>query len=308
MKPVARSLAVVLFAVQAGTALHAFQGANLTELTSMGAWEAAIGNAAFQTVGFTEFPEGTTIAGEYAAQGVQFTDGNDVVSCYSFLSDGCGLDGTGRIEITFDEPQLAVAADYAVPVQFEIYAGAVLLAISNPLGTPSTLGFGGIVSDTQFDRVVIRDGANDLQAFVDDLHFYRNDAPLVANGDQISVSAGGTVGFSLDADVANAGNPYLLLGSVSGTSPGTPVGGMLIPLNVDAYTLYTLQSPNAPPLAGSFALLDAQGRATASFTVPPASTPNLVGLTFDHAYVVVAPTPVPLITLASNAVAIQMLP
>ena len=49
-----------------------------------------------------------------------------------------------------------------------------------------------------------------------------------------------------------AGGRRSLLGSVSGTSPGfalTPE--LLLPLNVDDYTLLTLNQPNAAPLSGA---------------------------------------------------------
>ena len=107
---------------------------------------------------------------------------------------------------------------------------------------------------------------------------------LMADADSLSVAAGGTVNFSLfpppevDVDI------YQLLGSTSGTAPGLLVDGLNLPLNVDSYTLYTLANPFTLPLSGGLGSLDANGTASATFTLPAAFDPVLVGLTVDHAY------------------------
>jgi hypothetical protein len=77
-----------------------------------------------------------------------------------------------------------------------------------------------------------------------------------------------------------------LLGSTTGASPGTPAGdGVTLPLNLDSYFLHTLATPNIAPLSGSLGTLNALGKATAQFTLPPALDPALVGLTVNHAAV-----------------------
>ena len=116
----------------------------------------------------------------------------------------------------------------------------------------------------------------------------RHRLALAADVYQLSVSAGGTQKFSLTAPVSLG--YYLLLGTASGTTPGTASGGFVIPLNIDAYLLHTLLSPNGAPLAGSFGVLTPSGTngiATASFSLPPAFNPSLVGLTLHHAFVTI---------------------
>ncbi len=135
--------------------------------------------------------------------------------------------------------------------------------------------------------------------------------PTAISGDvaAISLSAGGTQTLQLDGGVGRAGQFYLLLGSLTGTSPGFPIDAFLLPLNVDSYTLYTLTSPNTPPLAGSFGVLDGVGRATATFTLPPASNPALAGLTVNHAWVALELLPNLLHpTLVSEALPLDLLP
>ncbi len=123
-------------------------------------------------------------------------------------------------------------------------------------------------------------------AMLEDLQVEFDAPTLVATPASLSVSAGGVQTMLLDAGLVHATLPYLLLGSASGSSPGIVVEGKTLPLNVDGYTLHTLLTPNAPPLGGSFGSLDATGRATATFTLPPNAPTSLVGLTATHAFVV----------------------
>ncbi|MDF1798929.1 MAG: hypothetical protein P1V81_07115 [Planctomycetota bacterium] len=103
---------------------------------------------------------------------------------------------------------------------------------------------------------------------------------------------------------------YLLLGSISGTLPGTPSGGFVVPLNSDGYLLHTALAPNTPPLAGSFGILSpsgGKGTATASFSLPPSFDPALVGLTVHHAYVTLD-VPTGHLSSVSNAVPLHLAP
>lgn len=121
--------------------------------------------------------------------------------------------------------------------------------------------------------------------------------------EQISLSSGGSQTFLLNAGPTFAGLPYLILGSLSGTSPGIPLDGHVLPLNPDGYLIDVLINPNLPPLAGSFGTLDAQGSATASFNVPQGLPPSLLGTQFNHAFVVIELLPTLLhVVLASNSV------
>jgi len=116
--------------------------------------------------------------------------------------------------------------------------------------------------------------------------------PLYADRFDLSVAAGGTQTFYLAPGEQWELRAYLLLGSVSGTSPGQLLDGKLLPLVVDSYLLHTLTRPNQPPLGGSFGLLSPKlpgpgGQATATLTLPPAFDASLVGLTLHHAFLIV---------------------
>ena len=99
----------------------------------------------------------------------------------------------------------------------------------------------------------------------------------------VSAASGGTVQFDLIAGSPHGGQGYVLLGSTSGTSPGTTLQSQLLPLNFDSYTLLTISQANLFPFTGTAGVLDPFGRATASITLPPGFA-ALAGLHFDHAF------------------------
>ena len=128
--------------------------------------------------------------------------------------------------------------------------------------------------------------------------------------DQISLNLGGTQNWTLAAGIAHASWPYLILGSASGTAPGTPIDGVVLPLNTDLYTVFSLQHSNSALLTNTFGFLDAAGKTTASFNIPGLTDPSLAGVTLHHA--ALAFNFVPGVTLraeyASNPVAVQLVP
>jgi hypothetical protein len=129
---------------------------------------------------------------------------------------------------------------------------------------------------------------------------------------------GGTQILTLQAGPQHAGKLYFLLGTASGTSPGTMLDSVLVPLNVDAYTLHTITYPNQPPLAHTFGFLGGpvgdppSSIATSSITIPAASSPSLAGITLHHAFIVFDLNLVfqgsGAVLAASNAVLMQIAP
>lgn len=131
---------------------------------------------------------------------------------------------------------------------------------------------------------------------------------LLADKYSLSLSAGGTQTFSLRAPYP--GSIYLLLGSVSGKSPGIQVSGLTLPLNLDSYLTFTLTTANTPPLASSLGTLSAGpggGEASAQFTLSPFSIPILAGVHLDHAFLVLDPATF-FVTFTSNAVPLDLKP
>jgi len=115
-------------------------------------------------------------------------------------------------------------------------------------------------------------------------------APLHVGLDAVSAATGGVVPFTLNLGAAQAGQPYVLLGSASGTQPGTVFSGLHVPLNFDRLFHLTLVGAGAPLLAGFQGTLDAEGRAEAAFVPPPGLLGPFAGGHFDFAVVVAGPT------------------
>ena len=96
-----------------------------------------------------------------------------------------------------------------------------------------------------------------------------------------------------------AGASYVLLASISGTSPGFDIGGAHVPLNIDAVTFLFLRVlPLLPGFSGS---LDASGKAQATLPLPSLD-PVAAGTTLYFAGLTTSPS------LATNAVDVLIVP
>ncbi len=128
------------------------------------------------TIGFTEVPLGTTVGDEYAPFGLRFTDGNDETEFnpQSYLTDNVGLAGgpEGRstfITLQFANPVRSLGVDFPGALRIELFSGTTSLGASENFGSTGADFFGGVVSDTPFDRVVLSDWfAGDV--YIDNLH------------------------------------------------------------------------------------------------------------------------------------------
>ncbi len=123
----------------------------------------------------------------------------------------------------------------------------------------------------------------------------------------LDVSAGGQRRFALAAGGANAGNVFLLVGSVSGLG-GFPIDSVVLPLTIDSFSFFTLNNANQPPYGNSLGVLTPTGSAETTLTLPPSSNPNLAGLTIWHASVVFDPLAGFNAVFASNATPLALLP
>jgi hypothetical protein len=130
---------------------------------------------------------------------------------------------------------------------------------------------------------------------------------LLADTGSLSLSLGGAQSLQLGACLEHAGDFYFLAGSATGTSPGFAFGGIPVPLNPDVYFLYTLNHPGSPPLGAALGVLDAWGKASASFSLPAGFEPSLAGLTLHHAYAVLDAATLQL-EAASSAVPVALAP
>ncbi len=107
---------------------------------------------------------------------------------------------------------------------------------------------------------------------------YQAGSPLLLSNAFVSTALGATVYMSVDAGPAAAGHGYLLLGSLSGFSPGFTWGGLQAPLNLDSLSFWLIQNANGGVMNGGLGTLDAQGRARGVLQWPPQVLSFLAGL------------------------------
>lgn len=112
-------------------------------------------------------------------------------------------------------------------------------------------------------------------------HAHYTERSLWSSQSTLSVSAGGTANLDLVLGSQYAGSTYLLLGSMSGTSPGLGYMGMTIPLNVDPFLVLTATAINSPVLPNSLGFVPPGGVVHTSFVLPPGVLPP--NLTMDFA-------------------------
>ncbi len=130
---------------------------------------------------------------------------------------------------------------------------------------------------------------------------------LVTDSSAVSLSAGGTVTLDLESSISMGSWFYVMLGSLTGTSPGVALGnGVVIPLTYDPYFQLMLSSPGSAPFKKARGFLDHNGRGRARFVVPPGSDPTLAGLQLYHAYIA-SPDAVTF-TFASEAKGLLLMP
>jgi hypothetical protein len=126
---------------------------------------------------------------------------------------------------------------------------------------------------------------------------------LASNTLSLSSAAGGTVDFNLIAGAENAFRSYILLGSVSGTEPGTPLPGgqAVLPLNWDAFTSLMILGLNSAVFTDFLGTLDPHGNALAQLNALPLS--GFTGITMTYAYALAAPY-----DFVSNPIPIEITP
>jgi hypothetical protein len=130
--------------------------------------------------------------------------------------------------------------------------------------------------------------------------------PLSADSVALGVLAGGTVEFTLNGGAPHAAELYLLLGTLSGTTPGFDLGATHVPLVQDAYFGFSLAHPGVAPLLGSFGVLDGAGAGAAQFQLAPGFS-TLVGKQAHHAWLALDATTLA-VTLVSNALPLDFNP
>ncbi|MFH2001333.1 MAG: C25 family cysteine peptidase [Planctomycetota bacterium] len=107
---------------------------------------------------------------------------------------------------------------------------------------------------------------------------------LMSSSSAIPVYAPVSIDFSIDLEGCGGYN-YVIVSGVTGTMPGTTLpGGLVVPINFDAWTYFCLAYMNTMPLLDNFmGVLDSAGTASATLNTSGLTPldPRLIG---DHLY------------------------
>ena len=226
------------------------------------------------------------ILGTYANQGFGAT-----------VSEAGDLNADGFDDVL----EISYAPGTGMPVPIRGYSGrsgqALLVKLPND---------GGILTSIQHKALapapdLTGDGRPEFLHGSSDHEMVRVYSPIdLELHSDVDTPYGGTQPLELNAGPSHAGEFYLVVGSLTGTQPGTALGGLHLPLNPDVYTTYSATHPNLAPLVSTFGTLDASGRAAASINF----IPELAGFVLHHAYVTIAPSGA--LTSTSNALPVRM--
>ncbi len=182
-------------------------------------------------------------------------------------------------------------------------ASAGLARIGTPVdhgdGTysiPLTAGAG--VGHDEFE-VVLDDGISKVTLYP--FPTFDETATLTSDVASLSAAAGGTANLSLFGPALASPPPYLVLCSASGTSPGLPIGPVVLPLNFDGVVLLSFLLRNSAHFVNTDATLLADGTQSAQFVVNAGELTPLIGYDLAFAYFTRSP-----VTFASNAVLVNV--
>ncbi len=109
---------------------------------------------------------------------------------------------------------------------------------------------------------------------------------LASDAHELSLEQGGAIVLNLAADQAFRSLNYVIAGAF-GTTPGSSVGGIKIPLNSDAWFDFSLRMFLLPGFQQMHGRLDSKGEARATLTFPKAAGAAGIGVTIYHAFVII---------------------
>lgn len=166
----------------------------------------------------------------------------------------------------------------------EIHVDGVLVAVGTPIATFGALPMHGFTQVNAY-------GAGNDAIYLDNFTVRERTAPhgLSVDLTRLPKDLHSVMTFRLAGGSSLANRPYALAASLSGTSPGTLLGSVVMPLNVDAFFGMIVGAFGQPHLAGFLGTFNADGNAYAVFDTLIQMPAALVGLNLDFAYVTLAP-------------------
>lgn len=167
----------------------------------------------------------------------------------------------------------------------EVHIDGTLVAVGVPIATMFLAPAHG------FTQINVLGAGNDA-FYLDDFRVRERTAPhgLSASLPRLPVDQQSATTFTLAGGSALANRGYLLAASISGTTPGLPLGPVTLPLNLDGFTGLVLANLGSPMVQGFLGTLNGDGNAFATFDTLIPVPAGLLGLPVDFAWLTLGPT------------------
>lgn len=166
----------------------------------------------------------------------------------------------------------------------EIHIDGTLVGTGQPIGTLANLPTHG------FSQLNVVDAGDDAFC-LDNFTVRERIAPHSLSLDlaRLPIGTRSLVEVRLTGGAALANRAYVLAASLSGTSPGIPLGTVVLPLVPDAFLVTLVGSLGGTAYPGFLGTFNASGNATARFDTYVPVPPALLGANLDFAYVTLSP-------------------
>ena len=174
----------------------------------------------------------------------------------------------------------------------DIFGNATSLYLDGTLvlqGQPIGVNFNG--PDHGFTQIVLVGAGNDA-FYLDNFAVRERTAALGLSVDLPRLHTGqrSVMGFHLAGGQTLGNHHYALLGSMSGTSPGIPIGTTTLPLVADAFLGIVAGALGSAALPGFLGQLNPDGCAEATFDTQVALPASMIGIQVNFAWFTYYPT------------------
>jgi hypothetical protein len=147
-------------------------------------------------------------------------------------------------------------------------------------------------------EVVLDDGISPVTLYP--FPTFDDTATLTSDVASLSAATGGTANLGLFGP-GSTKPPYLLLCSASGTTPGLPIGPVVLPLNFDDVVVLSFLLRDTAHFVNTDGILAADGTQAAQFVANAGELTPLIGFDLAFAYITRSP-----VTFASNPVVVNV--
>lgn len=166
----------------------------------------------------------------------------------------------------------------------EIHIDGLLVATGTPIGVNFN------APDHGFTQINAYDSGDD-QFYFDNFTVRERTAEhgLTVDLPRLPINQRSVVDLRLAGGTSLANRNYAVLGSITGTAPGTPIGSVVLPLNYDGFFGVVVAQLGSAALPGFLGVLNADGNAYAQFDTQIPVPAQLIGLQVDFAYITMSP-------------------